>query len=830
LPGVPARRRFGQVTVVVFAVVLVAAAAVFGVWATVTGSSAVFGRLTGLAEVFSLVLAVTVAAAGLLAWARRAAGAPAPGRAGSRVSVRPSDGPGPSLPRGPASGDLGVRQEVAAGGDAFAAARDLTVIHHHAPQTAPASARRCVWGDVPARNPGFTGREELLAAVRAALVSGGRAAVQALHGWGGVGKTQLAAEYAHRFADHYEVVWWIAAERAGLIGEQVAALAGALGCAGPGAVLAEARRAVAAELRERGRWLLVFDNAEDPPDIAGWLPGGAGHVLITSRAGGWEELAVPVQVDVLDRAESVTLLIGRVPGLSGAEADRVAAALGDLPLALAQAAGYMTGTGTTAVEYLELLAGRAGQVLDLGQPLSHPRSLSAVTQLAFDHLAAGDPAAAGLVGVCAFLAPEPVPAGWFPRAAADLPGPLDAAAGDPVAWGRVLGRIRAQALARLDERGLVMHRLTQAIVRGLLPTDEAAAARAAAYAVLAANHPGDGELPSTWPGWALLLPHLLAADPDATAALSGLTYDAVWYLIHRGDARDGYDLVCRLHQRRLDRLGPDDPGTLAAASTVAVILLEMGRYGKARELGEDTLARYRRVLGEDHPSTLASASNLAEDLHALGEYQAARELDLDTVARSRRVLGQDHSDTLASASNLAADLYELGEYQAARELDEDTLARRRRVLGQDHPSTLTSASNLAENLRALGEYQAARELNQDTLARRRRVLGQDHPSTLTSASNLAENLAALGEYQAARELNQDTLARRRRVLGQDHPRTLISASNLAENLRALGEYQAARELDEDTLIWRRRVLGEDHPDTQRSVRNLATDLGALGQA
>jgi hypothetical protein len=116
------------------------------------------------------------------------------------------------------------------------------IIHQHGaasgPGAAPGLVRRRVWGDVPARNPGFTGREELLAAVRAALVSGGRAAVQALHGWRGVGKTQIAAEYAHRFADQYELVRWIPAEQPGLIGEQVAALAVALGCVGPGAGLA----------------------------------------------------------------------------------------------------------------------------------------------------------------------------------------------------------------------------------------------------------------------------------------------------------------------------------------------------------------------------------------------------------------------------------------------------------------------------------------------------------------------------------------------------------------------------------------------------------------
>src|SRR6516225_5603133 len=443
-------------------------------------------------------------------------------------------------------------------------------------------ARPRVW-NIPARNPGFTGRDKLLAEVREQLLAGDKAVVQALHGMGGVGKTQLAAEYVHRFAGTYDLAWWINADQGGLIGDQVAALGLALECVQPGVGTEAVRATVLAELRHRGRWLLVFDNAEDPADVAPWLPGDGGHVLITSRQRGWDEVATPVEIDVLARAESVAILQTRVTGLSGADAEKLAAELGDLPLAIAQAAGFMADTGLAADEFLVLLRTRAGQLLAQGAPGSYPRSLAAATGLIADQLARQDPAAAELASLCAFLAPEPIPETLFTGAAGVLPRQLAARAGDPLAWRQTLAHLTRQSLARIDHRGLQMHRLTQAILRDRLTPAQAAATRDYAEALLAASDPGDMPNPATWPRWARLTPHVLAADLAATGnpALRELARYTCWYLIERGDARMAHDLT------------------------------------------KDILDRHRRVLGEHHPDTL----RLATDLRELGDVQAARDLD-----------------------------------------------------------------------------------------------------------------------------------------------------------------------------------------------------------
>jgi hypothetical protein len=642
----------------------------------------------------------------------------------------------------------------------------------------PGSVPR-VW-NIPARNPAFTGRDRELAAVRDRLLAGDSAVVQALHGMGGVGKTQLAAEYAHRFAGAYDLAWWVDCEQATLIGDQFTALGAALGCIAAGAGTSTVREVVLGELRERERWLLVFDNAGSPGDITGWLPGGGGHVLITSREHGWTQIATPVEVDVLPRAESVEILQGRVSGLSDSDAGLLAAGLGDLPLALDQAGGFMAATAMPAAQYLDLLRTRAGELLAQGVSGAYPQSLAGVTTLIADRLARDDPAAGALAGLCAFLAPEPIPDDLFTSAPGLLPGQLAARARDPLAWRQTLARLAAQSLARIDQRGLQMHRLTQAILRDRLTPAHATATRTAAEAILAAADPSDPANPATWPRWAQLMPHLLAVGLTATqnSALRWMAANACCYLLSRGETRAGHDLASDLHQHWLGRLGANERQSLAAAHYLAWALRDLGHYAAARDLDQDTLDRKRRVLGEDHQSTLTSANSLANDLRGLGDLQAARDLDQDTFDRRRRVLGEDHPDTLASANNLACDLRRLGDLQAARDLDQDTLDRRRRVLSPDHPSTLSSASNLAVDLYQLGDLQAARDLDQDTLDRRRRVLGEDHPDTLTSASNLALGLRQLGDLQAARDLDQDTLDRRRRVLGEDHPDTLASARNL----------------------------------------------------
>jgi hypothetical protein len=693
-----------------------------------------------------------------------------------------------------------------------------------------------VWNVGP-RNPSFVGRDTTLAAVRERLQSTAAAVVQALHGLGGVGKTQLAIEYAYRYADCYDLVWWINAEQPSLIGDQYAALAGELGLVGAQADTASTVSALHGYLRGHGRWLMVLDNAESPTDIRTWLPAGPGHVLITSRNPGWGELAAArVEVDVLPRVDSVALLHTHRPGLAKSEADRLAAALGDLPLGLAQAGGFLAETGMPADQYLDLLATRAGELLEQCPPDAHPRSLAAAVRLSTDRLAETDPAALALARVGAFLAPEPerIPAEVLTAAVAPASGgppemkALALAVASPVAAARSLGRVGRYGLGRVDN-GLRLHRLTQAILRDQLDAHQTAAYRVYAQALLVAADPGNERDPVTWPGWARILPHLLATDlaTSPNPDLRDLARRAAYYLYNRGDSQPARLLAEQLHLAWHDSLGPDDPHTLRVGSLLGYILSSLGLLNRARELGEDTLARSQRLLGPDHPDTLQAAHWLAYSLHEAGAVEQASQLNKDTLARRRQVLGEHHADCEFTAHNLARDLRALGSVEAAKWLQEGTIAYRRRVFGDDHPLTINAANELGATLRALGEIQAARQLHEIAVAHGRRVLGEDHPWAMDSQKQLASDLHAQGDFDAARRLSEDTLARARRVLGDDSRFTLDAANNLAADLHQLGEHEPAQQLSEDTLDRARRVLGDNHPLTRRAASNLAAIRHAL---
>ncbi|HET6355444.1 FxSxx-COOH system tetratricopeptide repeat protein [Streptomyces sp.] len=693
----------------------------------------------------------------------------------------------------------------------------------------PAGASSRIWSLGP-RSRSFVGRETELEQVRYRLTTTCiDPAVVVVHGPGGIGKSQIATEYAYRHADDYDLVWWLPTEDPVVVNERFASLAERMGVVAGTDPRGPVPR-ILEELAQRDRWLLILDNVSSRRLACSLIPpGGDGHVIITSRDPEWEGVAAHVPVKHMPQQQSIQLLRQRLPGLSTTTAKRLAKEVGYLPLALVQASSTIAETKMAAVDYLELLESEAGELLVEGTPEDYPLSLAASWHLAMDKLAAEEPLAVGLLETSVIFAPEPIPLSILSKPS----NGTKTSAGPtfkPLAFHRAIRAIRTFGLAQIDDDTLTVHRLGRLIIRHRTSEARLQQCHATAVQMALASHPGTPRNPGHWRDYSRLLPHiqvLKLVDSELPAARR-LLLDAIDYVARRGDTRTAARLARTAHDALADRLGADEHTTLQAAHLLANCLHWLGDDVSSWRLRAETLQRYERTLGSEHPDTMTTATNLATECFHLGRYEDARRINEETLARRCRILSKDNSETLRSASNLVTDLIHAGELASAFSLNADTLERRRRTLGPDHPDSLTSASKMAIVRFYLGDYEGAQLLDTDTLSRRRRVLGINHPDTLSSASNLAADLLELGAFIEARELGEETLARRKRVLGLDHPACCTSATYLATSLFQSGGRDAAHVLDIDVLERRRRLLGEDHPDTLISAANLAVDLFHAG--
>ncbi|MET9906647.1 FxSxx-COOH system tetratricopeptide repeat protein [Streptomyces sp. NPDC006476] len=675
--------------------------------------------------------------------------------------------------------------------------------------------------NVPHRNNGFTGRDVQLDRLRSELSTESLrrdtpVGKVFLYGLGGIGKTQIAQEYVHRYGSQYDLVHWIPAEQPNRIPQLLAELGLQLEI--PGDTVDERARATMAALKngDHGRWLLVFDNVTDGQDTDGmsqhrnqgdatverYLPAeGPGHVILTARRSPHEENQPALEVDAFSRPESIALLRRRVDGLSVEDADRIAETLGDFPMAMEIAAAWLSQTAMPLDTYLERVRTQVSAALSGSESSgdSQQGSLLAVWRLTVDRLGNERPAAVRLLELCSFFSPEPIAqsllySDTMRNRLAEETG--DESVLDPMVMGQVIRTLGRWALATVDQpsSSIQVHRLVQAAVREWLDPEREKETRRQAQLVLAGALPSAAspeDHPTVQQRFAELLPHL---EPSGA--------------LHNTDAR-----VCEWVIRQVRNQG------------------RIGDHRAAAALGQKALEIWNESLGADHHLTLRLAAQVANPLRYLGRYEEAHALDADTLRRQREQLGEDDGYTLMTARNYGADLRSLGRYQEAYDEDSRTheLYLNSPHFGPDHEDTLRAANGLGVSLVLSGNPSQALERATETYQRSRQALGLSHKLTWTPfATNVALDRRETGDYQGSLDLLFEIRKRLVKLLKDEQADDVLRTdASLAVTQRRMGNYAEAEALTRSTLNVYRQRYGEGHPDTMSCTANLACDLLAL---
>jgi MinD-like ATPase involved in chromosome partitioning or flagellar assembly/tetratricopeptide (TPR) repeat protein len=702
--------------------------------------------------------------------------------------------------------------------------------------------------NAPVKNPRFTGRDQQLRRLREMLKRSAGTPV-ALIGGAGMGKSQLAIEYAYRFSGAYDVIWWVPADPPQFVETIMSDLGAELNYPRR-ATLDDTAGVVVRRLSRGGdregtplRWLLIFDNADRYADIERYLPRGNGHLLITTRNAEWGDVAKVLQVEGFTRAESIAHLRYRLEdrNLTRADADRIAEAADDLPILIVLAAAWLHDTGRSADEYLSGLE-------NIGTVRT---TATAVWEVILERLRATSNGAYRLLQLMSMLQPDislnllysPEVARVIARYDDDVARQLADRMSEHDVIAALMQPINRLSLVKLDPemKRVTVHRLLQSALRDRMSAERRDEVRHAVHLVLTGARPaGEVEDPATWEGFRLLWGHLDGSDPESCGNddVRQLVIDRIRYIYLAGSFRQGLEYAIRADERwtaRLEALPDDDPDRhpllvrlLHLRFHRGNLLRALGEFVAARDLDEQTLIAQEQLIGESHPYTLFTAASYGGDLRALGQYQEALERDLRTYRASASRFGDEHRRTLSFANNLGASYRLNGDFRRALELDRTTFARMTQLLGEEHHRTLLCGNNLGGDLRESGAYQESAEHLRTIRRGYEKLYGQHSRDALAVQVNLAVSLRGAGQTGEARDLLDEAYDRLRISLGEDAFPTLLTRLSRAATMLLTEDYATAREefADIEDLLVRR--FSVDHPYVLLCRHDLIVALAGAG--
>jgi hypothetical protein len=651
---------------------------------------------------------------------------------------------------------------------------------------------------------------------------------------GGVGKTSLALEYAHRHLEKLSLVWQFPAENETVLAASFTDLSRQFSAG----LLAETTDPVtqvhAALAALPGDWLLIFDNAPNPSALRAVMPpAGHGRVLITTQNSLWPA-RVTAEVQVLDRDTAADFLALRTGDADRESAQALADALGGLPLGLEQSGAYIKAASVRISEYLEEFRVRRAELASLGKPTGYDRNIATAWSMALRNMH-DQPEALTLMRIIACCAPESVPLRLLlprnrgttaiPAGAVDVLSPL--LAGQITVDGAV-SLLRQYSLIRsLDDGTVLMHRLIQDAARRDLSDAELSVWRDSTAALVAAALPADPQNPQQWNSFAALLPHataLLAPNSEPLARV-------VSYLGEHGS----YAAACALQERALqaDRAekGAEHPQTLAARDSLAYWTGHTDQTQAARGQYAALVPVAERVLGAEHPSTLTMKVRFAGMTGAAGDPAKAQAMLSDLMPALSHVLGPADPQTLDARAWLAYWTGEAGDPASASAHLAALLPLQEDRLGLHHPAVLALRFDLARWTGSVGEADSAaraRDQIQALLPVRTQVLGAKHPEVWQTRAELAYWTGEAGDVARASELLAELVPTMKDALGPEHPDVLTTLMDRAAWTGEAGDAVSARDQAAENLPLLERVFGAEHPATLGARSILARWTGEAG--
>ncbi|MFL5703510.1 MAG: tetratricopeptide repeat protein [Ktedonobacteraceae bacterium] len=703
-----------------------------------------------------------------------------------------------------------------------------------------------LWNVPYRRNPFFTGREEILTSLYTVLNSNLSAALtqaQAISGLGGIGKTQIAVEYAYRYRADYQAIMWVTASSRDALLTDFVMLAALLDL--PEQYEQDQDiivRAVKRWLVTHENWLLILDNVDDLEMINDFLPmHGTGNFLLTTRLQALGSIAQSIEVEKMGLDEGVMFLLRRTKALmpnvfldqsereSQEQAEAIVTALDGLPLALDQAGAYIEETRCGFAAYLNLYRTRRKELLLRrgSLPVDHPEPVAATWSLSFQKVEQESFTATNLLRLLAFLNPEAIPEEIITEGIVELGSMLSSVASDSLEMDAAIELLLRYSLLRRnpEAKSLSIHRLVQAVLRdGMDRNQQFLWAERTIRAVNRAFP--DVEL-KTWAQCRRCLPHaqigaIYIEEYELAFSEAGrLLNQAANYLSTHAQYAQAEPLLQQSLAIREQVLEPGHPDTASSLSDLGVLYLTQGKYQQSAPLLQQALEIREHALGLEHPNTAASLNSLALLYYAQGKYALAEQLYQQALHILMDVLEPEHPDIAQSLSNLA-ELYTVqGKYAQAESLYLQALDSQKNVLGLHHPNVAKTLNNLALCYRSKGEYPQAEKFYQQALSIQEQVLGPKHPDVAQTLNNLARLYRAQGEYTKAKPFYQRALNIREDVFGPDHPHVAQSLYGLAKLYNSQGKYLQAEELGQRALSIQEQRLGIDHPDLAYTLGMLA---------